>query len=112
MEICVIYYIFEKRYQGLLDSSQHYADSSRFEKNIDRFLHLSEPLFCFPFQTDQLSLSKEIDNSEISLIFFIKVSLNDLLEIVCLGDIFLTDGQKITIKKGSVQGVAVVGKIR
>ena len=79
-------------------------------ENIDRFLHLSEPLFCFPFQTDQLSLSKEIDNSEVSLIFFIKVSLNDLLEIVCLSDIFLTDGQKIAIKKGSVQGVAVVGK--
>lgn len=79
-------------------------------ENIDRFLHLREPLFCFPFQTDQLSLSKEIDNSEVSLIFFIKVSLNDLLEIVCLSDIFLTDGQKIAIKKGSVQGVAIVGK--
>ena len=79
-------------------------------ENIDSLLHLSEPLFCFPFQTDQLSLSKEIDNSEVSLIFFIKVSLNDLLEIVCLSDIFLTDGQKIAIKKGGMQGVAVVGK--
>ncbi len=38
------------------------------------------------------------------------MSLNDLLEIVCLNDIFLTDGQKIAIKKGSVQGVAIVGK--
>ena len=79
-------------------------------ENVDSLLHLSESLFCLPFQTDQLSLSKEIDNSEVSLIFFIKVSLNDLLEIVCLGDIFLTDGQKIAIKKDGVQGVAIVGK--
>ena len=79
-------------------------------ENIDSLLHLSESLFCLPFQTDQLSLSKEIDNSEVSLIFFVKVSLNDLLEIVCLGDVFLADGQKIAIKKCSVQGVAVVGK--
>ena len=79
-------------------------------ENVDRLLHLSESLFCLPFQTDQLSLSKEIDNSEVSLIFFIKMSLNDLLEIVCLGDVCLTDGQKITIKKSSVQGVAIVGK--
>ena len=79
-------------------------------ENIDSLLHLSESLFCLPFQTDQLSLSKEIDNSEVSLIFFVKVSLNDLLEIVCLGDVILTDGQKITIKKSSVQGVAIVDK--
>ena len=79
-------------------------------ENIDSLLHLSDSLFCLPFQTDQLSLSKEIDNSEVSLIFFVKVSLNDLLEIVCLGDIFLTDGQKIAIKKDGVQGVAIVGK--
>ena len=79
-------------------------------ENIDSLLHLSGSLLCLPFQTDQLSLSKEIDNSEVSLIFFIKVSLNDLLEIVCLSDIFLTDGQKIAIKKGGMQGVAVVGK--
>ena len=79
-------------------------------ENVDSLLHLSESLFCLPFQTDQLSLSKEIDNSEVSLIFFVKVSLNDLLEIVCLGDIFLTDGQKIAIKKDGVQGVAIVGK--
>ena len=71
-------------------------------ENVDRLLHLSESLFCLPFQTDQLSLGKEIDNSEVSLIFFVKVLLNDLLEIVCLGDVFLTDGQKITIKKSSV----------
>jgi len=32
VEICVIYYIFEKQYQGLLDSSQRYADSLRFGK--------------------------------------------------------------------------------
>ena len=79
-------------------------------ENVDRLLHLSESLFFLPFQTVQLSLSKEIDNSEVSLIFFIKMSLNDLLEIVCLGDVCLTDGQKITIKKSSVQGVAIVGK--
>ena len=79
-------------------------------ENVDRLLHLSESLFFLPFQTVQLSLSKEIDNSEVSLIFIIEVSLNDLLEIVCLGDIFLTDGQKITIKKSSVQGIAIVGK--
>lgn len=57
-------------------------------ENVDRLLHLSESLFFLPFQTVQLSLSKEIDNSEVSLIFIIEVSLNDLLEIVCLGDIF------------------------
>ena len=79
-------------------------------ENVDSLLHLSESLFCLPFQTDQLSLGKEIDNSEVSLIFFVKVSLNDLLEIVCLGDVCLTDGQKIAIKKSSVQGVAIVGK--
>ena len=79
-------------------------------ENVDRLLHLSESLFFLPFQTVQLSLSKEIDNSKVSLIFFVKVSLNDLLEIVCLSDIFLTDGQKIAIKKSSVQGVAIVGK--
>ena len=79
-------------------------------ENVDRLLHLSESLFFLPFQTVQLSLSKEIDNSEVSLIFFIKMSLNDLLEIVCLGDVCLTDGQKITIKKSSVQGIAIVGK--
>ena len=79
-------------------------------ENIDSLLHLSDSLFCLPFQTSELALSKEIDNSEVYLIFFVKVSLNDLLEIVCLGDVFLTDGQKITIKKSSVQGVAIVGK--
>ena len=57
-------------------------------ENVNSLLHLRKPLFCLPFQTDQLSLSKEIDNSEVSLIFIIEVSLNDLLEIVCLGDIF------------------------